>query len=89
LQGMKKAAPTKPREDFTWDDQAILSCFELAVNSHCGGTVSEWKAPDKKEKQAFVPKPVPLPNWAVDPLLSNQQQEQKKQSASAEIKESK
>ena len=77
----KQAAKEHPREDFTWDDQAIVHCFELAVNSHLqGGAQQQWEASSTKNQTEFSPKTIPLPSWAVDSFLQLPEHEQKKQS---------
>ena len=80
-QGQAKLAKKQaPASDFTWDDGAIRSCFQMAVTSHSsppqqGGLQQEWKAPstetdDSKPDEYPKPKPLSLPSWAVDPLVT-------------------
>jgi hypothetical protein len=64
--------PLQPRQDFTWDDRAIVDCFQCAVDSHQDETKHEWKPPNESE---WEPKPIPLPSWAVDPLLQSDKEE--------------
>ena len=73
----KKQAPDA---DFTWDDGAIRSCFQMAtVMSHSsppqqGDLQQEWKAPSTETNVSrspeLRPQPLSLPSWAVDPLVS-------------------
>ena len=85
-QGQEKAAKKQaPATDFTWDDGATLSCFQMAVTSHSsppqhGGLQQEWKAPSTEtnvsRSPGLRPQPLSLPRWAVDPLVSLQLQHQ-------------
>jgi hypothetical protein len=59
--------PLEPRQGFDWDDRAIVDCFQCAVDSHVGSKQQEWIPPPAKDK--WKPKPIPLPSWAIDPLL--------------------
>ena len=66
----RPAAITKPRDDWTWQDHAITDCFQLAVDSHKtnnAAQASEWKPP--QQQHVWTPEPIPLPSWAVDPML--------------------
>ena len=66
--------PLQPRQDFIWDDRAIVDCLQCAIDSHQDGTKGEWKPPDEKEWKI---KPILLPTWAVDPLLQSDKDEKK------------
>ena len=80
-QGQAKTTKKQaPATDFTWDDGAILSCFQMAtVTSHSsppqqGDLQQEWKAPSTETNVSrspeLRPQPLSLPSWAVDPLVS-------------------
>jgi hypothetical protein len=80
----KKQAPAT---DFTWDDGAILSCFQMAVTSHSsarqqGSLQQEWKASNKNtddsKPEEYKPQPLSLPRWAVDPLILHQSDDDQK-----------
>lgn len=64
--------PLQPPQDFIWDDRAIVDCFQCAIDSHQDETKQhEWKPPPVDENEKWNLKPIPLPGWAVDPLLQS------------------
>jgi hypothetical protein len=65
----------EPRKDFDWDDSAIVDCFQCAVDSHVDSTQQEWKPPTTKVE--WKPEPIPLPSWAIDPLLQSDKEKYK------------
>lgn len=83
LQGRKKTVVLTPRDDFQWHDDAILDCLQVTLDSHIQGitatTTQVWKPRKQESKPVFSPQPIPLPRWAVDPLLSKQQSEEHEQ----------
>eukprot|EP00980_Cylindrotheca_fusiformis_P006983 scaffold1469_cov119-Cylindrotheca_fusiformis.AAC.27 len=64
----------KPADGLEWDDSAILSCWNLAVETHEHERPKEWQAPslldrtDHEFLSSWKPKELPLPLWAVDPF---------------------
>jgi len=68
-----------PPEGMTWNDDAILECFRLAVNSHKDSNPAQfsWSAPcdvnatparEDSSDNSWKPKSLSLPLWAVDPF---------------------
>lgn len=76
----KPSKREQPPEGLTWQDDAILSCFQVAVDTHKlqvetkEGTEETipasflWSAPSSTDNghdnDDWTPKPIPLPIWA-------------------------
>jgi len=69
-----------PPEGMSWKESAILECMDLALKSHDDDhplTNFVWKSPLENEEEYiadsikdWIPKPLSLPIWAVDPCLA-------------------
>ena len=81
------ASKQKPDDDLQWNDRAIVECFQMAIDSHSlghsgaagNGADGKWEMPKLQLRNEVIegPKPIPLPSWAVDPLLYFATKEQK------------
>jgi hypothetical protein len=72
----KKAIPSAPPDNMQWNDNAILDCFQMSVESHEEKDPKvDWKPPpfypeiDLSPLSEWQPEELALPSWA---LVQNQ-----------------